>query len=122
MTPSLRENPDHFVLHIGRKDLNFDRSPELVAKSIVDVGSSLKNDSHDVSRSSMVVKNDKYKEKAAQVNEYLEKICGERNIYFINHAKNTLLQHLRKSKLHLNRKGSSILTSNFVKDLSHVFN
>ena len=70
----------------------------------------------------MVVKNDKYKEKAAQVNEYLEKICGERNIYFINHAKNTLLQHLRKSKLHLNRKGSSILTSNFVKDLSHVFN
>ena len=42
MKPSLRENPDHFVLHIGTNDLNSDRSPELIAKSIADVGSSLK--------------------------------------------------------------------------------
>ena len=41
MKPSLRENPDHFVLHIGTNDLNSDRSPELIAKSIIDVGSSL---------------------------------------------------------------------------------
>ena len=122
MKPSLRKNPDHFVLHIGTNDLNSDRSPELIAKSITDVGSSLKNDSHDVSISSIVVRNDKFKEKAAQVNENLERLCAERNIYFINHAKNILPQHLNKSKLHLNRKGSSILTSNFVKALSHVFN
>ena len=122
MKPSLRENPDHFVLHIGTNDLNSDRSPELIAKSITDVGSSLKNDSHDVSISSIVVRNDKFKEKAAQVNENLERLCAERNIYFVNHAKNILPQHLNKSKLHLNRKGSSILTSNFVKALSHVFN
>ena len=121
MKPSLRENPDHFVLHIGTNDLNTDRSPELIAKSITDVGSSLKNDSHDVSISSIVVRNDKFKEKAAQVNENLERLCADRNIYFINHAKNILPQHLNKSKLHLNRKGS-ILTSNFVKALSHVFN
>ena len=86
------------------------------------MGSSLKNDSHDVSISSIVVRNDKFKEKAAQVNENLERLCAERNIYFVNHAKNILPQHLNKSKLHLNRKGSSILTSNFVKALSHVFN
>ena len=122
MKPSLRKNPDHFVLHIGTNDLNSDRSPELIAKSITDVGSSLKNDSHDVSISSIVVRNDKFKEKAAQVNENLERLCAERNIYFVNHAKNILPQHLNKSKLHLNRKGSSILTSNFVKALSHVFN
>ena len=68
------------------------------------------------------MRNDKFKEKAAQVNKNLEKLCTERNIYFINHGKNILPQHLNKSKLHLNRKGSSILTSNFVKALSHVFN
>ena len=76
MKPSLRENPDHFVLHIGTNDLNSDRSPELIAKSITDVGSSLKNDSHDVSISSIVVRNDKFKEKAAQVNENLERLCA----------------------------------------------
>ena len=77
MKPSLRENPNHFVLHIGKNDLNSDRSPELIAKSIADVGSSLKNDSHDVSISSAVVRNDKFKEKAAQGNKNLEKLCAE---------------------------------------------
>ena len=68
-------DPDHFVLHIGTNDLNSDRSPELIAKSITDVGSSLKNDSHDASISSIVVRNDKFKEKVTQVNENLEKLC-----------------------------------------------
>ena len=86
------------------------------------MGFSLKNNSHDVSISSIVVRNDKFKEKAAQVNENLERLRAERNIYFINHAKNILPQHLNKSKSHLKRKGSSILTSNFAKALSHVFN
>ena len=122
MKPSLRDNPDHFVLHIGTNDLNSDRSPELIAKSITDVGSSLKNDSHDVSISSIVVRNDKFKEKATQVNENLERLCAERNICFINHANNFLPQHLNKSKLHLNRKGSSVLTSDFANALSPVFN
>ena len=121
MKPSLCENPDNFVLHIGTNDLNSDRSPGL-AKSITDVGFSLKNDSHDVSISSIVVRNDKFKEKAAQVNENLERLCAKRNIYFLNHANNILLQHLNKSKLHLHRKGSSILASKFVKALSHVSN
>ena len=99
-----------------------DRSPETIAKSITDVGSSLKNDSHDVSIWSIVVRNDKFKKKAAQVNKNFEKLCAERNIYFINHGENILPQHLNKNKLHVNRKGSSILTSNFVKTLYHVFN
>ena len=86
------------------------------------MGSSLKNDSHDVRISSIIVRNDKFQEKTAQVNENLERLCAERNIYFINHTNNILPQHMSKSKLHLNRKGSSILTSNFVKALSHVFN
>ena len=73
-------NPDHFVLNIGTNDLNSDRSPELIAKSIADVGSSLKNDSHDVSISSIIVRNNKVKEKAAQVNKNLEKLCVNASI------------------------------------------
>ena len=108
MKPPLRENPDHFVLQIGTNDLNSDRWPELIAKSIADTGSSLKNDSHDVSVSIIVVRNDKFKGKTPQVNKKLGKICAERNIYFVNHANNILPQHLKKIKLHLNRKGSIV--------------
>ena len=80
MKLSLRENQGYFVLHIGTNGLNSDRTRELIAKSITDVGSSLKNDSHDVSISSIVVRNDKFKEKAVQVNENLEWLCAERNM------------------------------------------
>ena len=72
MKPSLREKPDHIVLHTGTNDLNSYRSQELIEKSITNLVSSLKNDSHDVSISSIVVRNDKFKEKAVQVNENLE--------------------------------------------------
>ena len=34
MKPSLRKNPDRFVLDIETSDLNSDRSPENIAKSI----------------------------------------------------------------------------------------
>ena len=121
MKPSLGENPEYFVLQIGTNDLNSDRPAELITKSITDVGSSLKNDSHDVSISRIVVENDKFKEKAAQVDKNFEKLCTERNIYFINHAKNILQQHLNKSKLRLNRICGSVLTSNFAKVLSQDF-
>ena len=40
LKPPLRENPDHFVLHVGTNDLDSDGSPDLIAKSIVDVASS----------------------------------------------------------------------------------
>ena len=40
--PTLREKPDHIVLHVGTNDLVSDRPPDLIAKSIVDVSSSMK--------------------------------------------------------------------------------
>ena len=40
MKPSLRENPDHFILHLGTNDT--ERSPELIAKSIEDLATTLK--------------------------------------------------------------------------------
>ena len=61
MKPSLHKNPDNFVLDTGANDLNFDRLSELIVKSITDVGFGLKNYSHDVSISSIVLRNDKCK-------------------------------------------------------------
>ena len=76
---TLREKPDHIVLHVGTNDLVSDRPPDLIAKSIVDVASSMKNEIHDVTFSSRT-QADHFKEKANDVNDFLSKLCMERNI------------------------------------------
>ena len=84
----LRENPDHFVLHVGTNDLDFDQLPDLIAKSIVDVASSLKTDKHDVTISNIITRNDCFMAKANKVNKYLTKLCFERKFLLIDHSKN----------------------------------
>ena len=53
LKPSLRGNLDHFIPHVDANDTDFDRSPDLIVKSIVDVVSSLKTDKHDFTISSI---------------------------------------------------------------------
>ena len=67
--PTLREKPDHNVLHVGTNDLVSDRPPDLIAKSIVDVASSMKNEKHDDTVSNIITRADHFKEKANEVNE-----------------------------------------------------
>ena len=62
--PTLREKPDHIVLHVGTNDLVSDRPPDLIAKSIVDISSSMKNENHDVTFSNIITQADHFKEKA----------------------------------------------------------
>ena len=52
-----RENSDHYILHVGTNDLCLDRSPELIAKSIIILALTLKSESHDVSVSNIIVSN-----------------------------------------------------------------
>ena len=55
MKPPLWENPDHFILHVGTLGLNMERSPELIAKSTVDLVTTLKGNAHDVSVSNIPI-------------------------------------------------------------------
>ena len=69
MKSSERENPN-FYFTCGNYLIS-DKSSELIVKSIADAGPSLKNKSRDASISSITVRDDKFKEKAAEVNDYL---------------------------------------------------
>ena len=104
LNPSLRENPDHFVLHAGTNDLDSDRSPDLIAKSIVDVASSLKFNKHDATISNTITRNDRFMAKVNEVNKCLTELYFERNFLLIDHSKTLKSQHLNGSKLHLNRR------------------
>ena len=105
-------------------DLCLDRSPELTAKSIIDLALTFKSESHDVSVSNIIVRNDSDtpNKKGCEVNAILIELCKEKNIYLIDSSKKIKPQHLNKGKLHLNQKGSHLLSDIFLKEISHVFN
>ena len=72
--PSMREKPDHTILHVGPNDLNSDRPSHLIAKSIVDLAITLKKNSQNVSISNIMMQNDIFNEKVMEVNYVLKRI------------------------------------------------
>ena len=122
--PSLRSTPNHFILHVGTNDLNSNQTSEVIAKEIVDLATSLKNNQHDVSVSNIILRTDnsKLNAKRCEVNRILSQLCQERNMYLIDNSKKIKPNHLNKGKLHLNKNGSNILSRTFVNEISRVFN
>ena len=122
--PSVRSSLDHFILHVGTNELLSDKSPEEIARSITDLATSIKNEKHDVSISNIIIPADdkKLEEKRCEVNSFLGKLCKEKNFYLIDHSTRIKRNHLNKGKLHLNQKGTKLLSDIFVKELSKVFN
>ena len=77
LKPSLRQNPDHFILRAGKNDLNTERSPKLTAKSFVDLATTLTVNSRDVSVSNIIARidNSSLNEKGCEVNAHLTEMC-----------------------------------------------
>ena len=111
--PSQRENSDHYILRVRTNDLCLDRSPELIAKSIIDLALTLKNESHDVSVSNNIVRNDSdtLNKNGYEVNAVLMEMCREKNIYLIDNSKNVKPQHINKGKLHLNSDSEECISN-----------
>ena len=45
---SMRDEPDHFIVHVGTNDLNSEVSSNSVAESILDLAMSLKTKTNDI--------------------------------------------------------------------------
>ena len=87
--PSQRENSDHYILHVGTNDLYLDRSPELIAKSKIDLALILESESHNVSVSNIIALNDSdtLNKKGREESALLMELCKEKNIYLIDNSK-----------------------------------
>ena len=55
---SIRDEPDHFIVHVRTNDLNSEVSSNSIAESIVDLAMSLKTESNDVSGSNIKLRTD----------------------------------------------------------------
>ena len=48
-------------------------------------------------------------------------MCTNKSINLIDHNKSIKHQHLNKSKLHLTKRGTNILSTTFVQEISNIF-
>ena len=97
------------------------QNPQQSAKSIIDLAVKIKRNC-DASISSITARNDKYVWKAADVHRNLKDRCREKKIYFINHGNAITVRHLNASKLHLNKRGTQVLSNQFAEAISNIIN
>ena len=119
--PVLRENPDEIIFHIGTNDLPSGKGNKDIAEVIINLAMSVETQSRSVSISGITVRKDKHQSKVQEANDQLRDLCQANNINFIDHSKSIKPQHLNKSRLHLTRRGTSILSTTFVREISNIF-
>ena len=111
----LPENPDETIFHIRTNDLPSGKG------NIINLAMSVKTQSRDVSISGIPVRKDKHQNKVQEINDQLRDLFQANNVNFIDHSKSIKPQHLNKSRLHLTRRGISILSTTFVREISNIF-
>lgn len=120
MKPSLELKPDEIILHVGTNDLK-NSSPDYIAQRIVDLGHSIVGESPTtkVTISSLTVRTDNnlLNDKAIQVNSYLSTYARQYDWPILSNS-NITTSHLNASGLHLNIKGTNILSSNLSKHIN----
>ena len=119
--PVLRDKPDHIIFHIGTNDIPSNNNSEDKADSIIELVLSTKSGSCDASISNIFVRKDRHQNKYQEVNDHLKEKCREKNINLIDHSKSIKPQHLKKSRLHLTKKGTSILSLAFIREIKNIF-
>ena len=66
--PLVRSSRDHFILHVvGTNDLPSDKSPEEIARSIIELATSAKNEKHDADMSNITIRADDKKTRRKEV-------------------------------------------------------
>ena len=111
--PTKEQNPDVIILHCGTNDLRKTDSLDSIATNILELATSVSTDTNRVIVSGLTQRNDQYWEKVDPLNNLLKSGASSRNIGFIEHPNINYRYHLNRSNLHLNRKGSLMVTQNF---------
>ena len=108
------DKPDRVILQAGTNDLRTEKTSSQIAKSIIDLTTSLKNNGNSVIVSDIVPRFDNHTNKATEVNNGLVLMCAERNIPFISHSESIdPSNYLNENKLHLNFNGVKVFAENF---------
>ena len=117
--------PESLILHVGTNDLLSIQTPQQIAENIVNLADQIRDQIESDSPGTLVTisaicvrKEDELWKKATEINKLVKRFCSNRGWGFLPHI-SIDSSCLNASGLHLNRKGVSILSSNF---LTHIDN
>ena len=114
--PTIRQHPEHIILHVGTNDLK-NSDPREVAERIVDLGNVIETESPNttVTISSLLTRSDdpSLATKTKEVNKILKTFANQNEWDVISHS-NITTDHLNSSGLHLNFFGTKVFASNFI--------
>ena len=102
------------IIHCGTNDLRENKNAEQIAKNIIELATDMKTNNNNIMVSGIIHRNDKWNQKAMEVNSFLKSFCLNCKFYFIDNTNIAKDTHLNSSGLHLNHKGTYILGSNLV--------
>ena len=116
----IKNKLDCLIIHAGTNDLtnwiNLLNQAKKIIKEVKKVSHNTK-----IAFSSFVTRKDRKNidKKVLEVNSHLKNYCSQKNIDFIDN--NIKEEHLGVKKLHLNKRGNSVLASNILKYLRSTF-
>ena len=118
--PVIRGKPDHITAHVETNDIPSDKDAGDIAKSIADVTMVAKSPTSDVPISNIITRRDIYQHKGQELNNHLKDMCTNKNTTLTDRNKNIKQQHLSKSKLHLTKRVTNILSISFVREIQNI--
>ena len=115
--PAMNSKPDEVIIHIGTNDLK-SKSARETAESVVDLAkwteSSFPTVKIRISESTCRNDQEELGHKVVEANKILKKFCSQHHWGLICHQ-DIDENCLNRSRLHLNKKGTGLIASNFIK-------
>ena len=113
--PSVRKNPELIVIHSGTNEMTSDiNTLKKIKKLVHEIREIDKQENVKIAISSIIHRDDKdVSQQIKDTNEKLKSYSESKGFMFIDHW-NIDGSCLNKSRLHLNKKGSSYLAKNFI--------
>ena len=120
ITPTIRQKPDIVIIHSGTNDLTKNVNTMIRVRKVVAAVKEINTEGKiKLDFSGIVARSDINKEDIVTTNNRFEKYCKGNEFFFIDNN-NIDVSCLNKSKLHLNRKGTYYLASNFRKLIFNI--
>ena len=122
LKPLIRREPEEIILHVGTNNIKGQESARMVADHIVNLGLQIEENSPKtkVTISGLILRRDSSNliAKIKHTNALLASFCTQRNWAFISND-NIDFSCLNRRGLHLNHKGSRLLSKNILNNLTN---
>ena len=116
--PTQEKQPAQIIIYTDTNDLPDNKNSDEISNEIVEFANSIKTSENNKVVSSIVKRENRFNNKAEEVNENLKNKCEEHNLQLIQHHNINPFRHTNAKGLHLNNYGDKQLTRSLLLLLS----